>query len=172
MSYREIAEELGLTRSTVAYHARRAGKPVDEKAARRYNWTEVQAAYDTGLSVRQCVKEFGFSHATWHEAVKRGAIKTRGKQVIPLEDLLVVGRSQTNRKYLRGRLVAAEVKKDECERCGISAWMGRPLSPQLHHINGDGTDNRLENLQLLCPNCHAQTDNWGGRNKGRRPSLA
>jgi len=34
---------------------------------------------------------------------------------------------------------------------------------ELHHLNGDGQDNRLENLQLLCGNCHAQTDNWGGR---------
>jgi transposase-like protein len=172
-SYTEISKELGLTRSTVAYHARNSGKAADEKAARRYDWAEVQAAYDTGLSVRQCVARFGFSHATWHEAVKRGAIRTRGKEVLPLEELLVVGRStQTNRKYLRGRLVSAGLKKDECERCGTSEWMGRPLPPQLHHINGDGMDNRIENIQLLCPNCHAQTDNWGGRNKGRRPRAA
>jgi hypothetical protein len=42
----------------------------------------------------------------------------------------------------------------------------------LHHVNGDGLDNRLENLQILCPNCHAQTDTWGGRNKGRRLRAA
>jgi 5-methylcytosine-specific restriction endonuclease McrA len=40
---------------------------------------------------------------------------------------------------------------------------------QLHHRNGDGTDNRLHNLQILCPHCHAQTDTWGGRNGHRKP---
>jgi 5-methylcytosine-specific restriction endonuclease McrA len=35
---------------------------------------------------------------------------------------------------------------------------------QLHHVNGKGKDNRLENIVFLCPNCHAKTDNWGGRN--------
>jgi 5-methylcytosine-specific restriction endonuclease McrA len=47
----------------------------------------------------------------------------------------------------------------------------RPLSMQLHHINGDGSDNRLENLQLLCGNCHSQTDNWGGRGIRRYDSA-
>ena len=51
--------------------------------------------------------------------------------------------------------------------CGIAAWRGRPLALELHHINGDGRDNRLENLTLLCPNCHSQTDSWGGRNSRR-----
>ena len=45
---------------------------------------------------------------------------------------------------------------------------GRPLSLELHHANGDGTDNRIENLQLLCPSCHSQTDTWGGRNARRK----
>ncbi|MGZ5312302.1 MAG: HNH endonuclease [Solirubrobacterales bacterium] len=44
-----------------------------------------------------------------------------------------------------------------------------PLSLHVHHRNGDGTDNRLENLQFLCPNCHSQTDTYGGRNGHRRP---
>jgi hypothetical protein len=48
--------------------------------------------------------------------------------------------------------------------CGISEWRDRPLSLELHHRNGEKHDNRLENLALLCPNCHSQTDSWGGRN--------
>jgi 5-methylcytosine-specific restriction endonuclease McrA len=42
------------------------------------------------------------------------------------------------------------------------------LSLQLHHINGERHDNRLENLALLCPNCHSQTNTWAGRNGTRR----
>ncbi|MGH2954175.1 MAG: sigma factor-like helix-turn-helix DNA-binding protein [Solirubrobacterales bacterium] len=51
LSYAEIARELGITKPTVAYHARRLGIPVDEKASRRYDWVEIQRAYDSGLTV-------------------------------------------------------------------------------------------------------------------------
>ena len=53
--------------------------------------------------------------------------------------------------FLRGR---------KCENCGIEEWLGQPIKLQVHHVNGDRTDNRLENLQLLCPNCHSYTDNF------------
>jgi hypothetical protein len=46
-----------------------------------------------------------------------------------------------------------------------------PLSMALHHVNGDGSDNRLENIKFLCPNCHAQTSNYGGRNGHRRGGV-
>jgi hypothetical protein len=53
-----------------------------------------------------------------------------------------------------------------CETCQISSWKDKPLSLDLHHIDGDHTNNRKENLQLLCPNCHSQTDNYRNKKKG------
>ena len=53
----------------------------------------------------------------------------------------------------------------ECSSCGIFEWNEKPITLQLDHINGDSSDHRKDNLQLLCPNCHSQTETWCGRNK-------
>ena len=52
-----------------------------------------------------------------------------------------------------------------CESCGLDIWLNQPIPLEIHHINGDNTDNRLDNLILLCPNCHALTNNYRGRAK-------
>lgn len=97
---------------------------------------------------------------------RRGVIIPRPR-VEPLELLLSAGRRR-NRYHVKSRLLLAGLKQQRCDRCGLTEWQGQPLSLELHHVNGDGLDNRLKNLLLLCPNCHSQTDTWGGRNKGRR----
>lgn len=50
-----------------------------------------------------------------------------------------------------------------CEKCELSIWLGEQISIELHHIDGNRTNNNLSNLQLLCPNCHSFTDNWRNR---------
>jgi len=66
---------------------------------------------------------------------------------------------------LKLRLISEGIKIHRCECCGITEWRGQPTPIELDHINGINYDNRLENLRLLCPNCHAQTSTYRGRNK-------
>jgi hypothetical protein len=165
MSRAAIAKALGLSKSTVSYHARRLGHPVDERGARRYDWDQVQRHYDEGNSVRDCIARFGFSRQTWHAAVQRGAVVPRAHPM-PMEQLLVAD-TYRSRHNVKLRLIAEGLKQNQCELCGLTEWLGESLSMALHHVNGDGKDNRLENLQLLCPNCHSQTDNFSGRGQRR-----
>lgn len=53
----------------------------------------------------------------------------------------------------------------KCNKCGISEWMGSTITLEIDHINGINDDNRRENLEGLCPNCHSITETWRGRNK-------
>lgn len=76
---------------------------------------------------------------------------------------ILVEHSGWSSHSIRKRLLQEGVKEAKCENCGLSEWMGHPIPLELHHVNGVHTDNRLENLQILCPNCHALTNNYSGR---------
>jgi regulatory LuxR family protein len=157
---KEIARILGVSQGTVGYHKRRLQYPLDERFTVRYDWAAIQAYYDQDHSMRECQEKFGFSAWAWHYAVKRGAIKTR-PYPMPIDELLT---GRRNRTHLKLRLLGAGLIEERCEQCGISEWRGAPLSLELHHRNGERHDNRLENLAILCPNCHSQSDTWGGKN--------
>ena len=159
-TYNQIVAELGCAKSTVSYHAKNVKEPPNYKV---HNWDHVQQYYDEGNGVRECRRQFGICTAVWYNAKKAGKIITLDDHRIPLEELLVVGR-ETARNHLKSRLIQAGLMENRCGRCGITEWMGEPLTMALHHINGIGCDNRLENLLLLCPNCHAQTNNFAGKN--------
>ena len=99
--------------------------------------------------------------AGWRKGSKKPV-----RPATPLAELLVRGRPCPT-KNLKRRLLAEGVKEHRCENCRATRWFGKPLAIELHHVNGDRQDNRLENLQLLCPNCHSLTDTYRGRNIGR-----
>lgn len=78
---------------------------------------------------------------------------------------LLVKNSYYQSYKLKLRLLNEGIKEHRCEKCKRTEWEGEPIPLELHHINGDNTDNRIENIQLLCPNCHALTDNYRGKKK-------
>jgi Homeodomain-like domain/HNH endonuclease len=160
---REIARRLGITPATVCYYLRKLGIPPQRQG--KYDWPTVQEFYDRGHSISECEAEFGMARATLVDAAKRGAFRTR-PQAMPIDQLLVA--TPRGRNNLKQRLLKAGLKSPHCEICGLGEWREAPLSLALHHVNGDKHDNRLENLQLLCPNCHSQTDNFAGRNRPLR----
>lgn len=90
--------------------------------------------------------------------------KFTGRYKEDLKDILVENSSFQSYK-LKKRLLQQNLKEYRCERCGRTEWENEQIPLEIHHINGDNTDNRLENLQLLCPNCHALTDNYRGKKK-------
>lgn len=69
-------------------------------------------------------------------------------------------------KGLKNHILNNSLLEEKCAKCGLGTnWNNERLVLQLDHINGTNTDNRLENLRFLCPNCHSQTDTFGGRNQ-------
>lgn len=84
-------------------------------------------------------------------------------RTIPLDQLL---RKDTNYQSnkLRIRLIEDGVKEEVCESCELREWNQRPIPLELDHIDGDKTNNEISNLRILCPNCHAQTLHYRGRN--------
>ena len=66
---------------------------------------------------------------------------------------------------LKQRLIREGVKENRCEVCAVTEWLGQPLQMELHHIDGDRTNHLLENLLMICPNCHSQTDTFRAKNR-------
>lgn len=119
--------------------------------------------YDT---VKRKIEELGLdtSHMTG-QGWNKGERFTPLKKLMPLSEILVIHSPFVNANHLKERLLKEGIKERKCEYCGNTEWMGKPIALELHHINAVKDDQRLENLVLLCPNCHALTDNYRGKNK-------
>ena len=104
--------------------------------------------------------------------IERNKHQFRGvaKEEIPLEKMLVKNYHNSTRS-LKRKLLNSGLIKNQCFKCGLKEeWQGEPISLQLDHINGDHDDNRLENLRILCPNCHSQTNTYSGKNSHQSKS--
>ena len=80
-------------------------------------------------------------------------------------EILKENSSYTNFHHIKKRLVEEGLITYKCAICALRGWLGKKISLHLDHINGINNDHRLENLRLLCPNCHSQTSTYAGKNK-------
>ena len=151
-----------------------------------YSQDELIAAIRQSTTIAEALRRLhlapvGGNYKTIHTAVKRLRLDTShwlgqrhllGKRhpwpkPIPLSRILTRN-STFKTSYLKTRLLLTGRLKNECATCGLTEWLGKPISLHLDHRNGIRDDNRLSNLCLLCPNCHSQTETHCGKNNRRK----
>lgn len=121
----------------------------------RMNGTYRRAVY--------CIQKHFSISINWSSKERR--VRAREETIYrPVDMYLRENGPFTTTHRLRLKLLREGIKSCCCEICLNTQWMGRPIPLELHHINGRHNDNRLVNLQLLCPNCHSQTDNYKSKN--------
>ena len=127
-------------------------------------WTEVAKRYCTHtgnihtLQARARKDGLDTSHfigRSWSKGLK---CPNNSHPQYKLQDLLTVSKHTIGNQRLKKRILQEKLTQNECYTCGLAPmWNGRPLSLHLAHLNGDKLDNTIENLVLMCPNCHSQS---------------
>ena len=148
---------------------------------KKYSLTQLQEAVASSVSIRQCLQKlnvaaYGGNYHGFHKAVKFYNIDTShftgmnltGRR-LPLRrkklDDYLVNNSQIGSFKLKKYLLEENVFQPVCSSCSLTTWLTGKIPLELDHIDGNNSNNQLSNLRLLCPNCHALTDTYRGKNK-------
>ena len=153
---------------------------------RRYTKEEFTQAWLGSKTIGEVARKLGCNHSGGGYLVLRSAAQQLNLPVdhlieyglnagpgynhikfIPLSEILIENSAYTNIARLKIRLLREKILESKCyaDDCGLTEWKGKRISLQLDHINGDRHDHKIENLRLLCPNCHSQTETFAGKNK-------
>lgn len=151
---------------------------------RKYTKEEFIEAWEASDSIAECARKlnltiFGSTYRTmattakelnltkthmtgqaWLKGKHHGWSPRRSNEII-----FVAGKNENN-NILKQRLLEMGWSW-ECHSCGLKEWLGEKIPIELEHVDGDSTNNVIENLKFLCPNCHALTPTWRGRNRKR-----
>jgi len=180
MSLSEMSPKFNLSPTTIRYHLSKINLKTKNSQFPKRLWTDEDLikAVAESVTVREVIGKLGLSrtaagnHTTVSKHVVRLGLdithftgKASGHGGTPRRSLTVIltENSTFATHNLLKRLVAEGLKTRQCEMCGLTEWLEKPISLELDHINGIPNDHRLENLRVLCPNCHSTTPTWRGR---------
>lgn len=147
---------------------------------RKYDQQQLEEAVKSSTSLRQVLEVLGVAPYGGNYEVLRKAITyfnldtshftgqrwNKGRTFGPKQPLkrFLKNELKITSFKLKNRLLAEGILKPQCSSCERSEWLNQPIPLELDHINGNRSDNRLINLRLLCPNCHALTPTYRGKN--------
>lgn len=148
---------------------------------KKYTLTQLKDAVESSVSIRQCLQKlkvaaYGGNYTGFHKAIKFYNIDTSHftgmnltGRTLPLRrksiDEYLTKNSNIQSFKLKKYLLEENIFKPICSSCNLSTWLTGLMPLELDHINGDNSNNELSNLRLLCPNCHALTSTYRGKNK-------
>ena len=149
---------------------------------RKYTNEEVKEAVQNSTSIRQVLLRLnlapqGGSYTTIHNLIKNLNLDTthfkgqgwnKGSSQPQKEIEIYLSNQYPIKSHkLRLRLIREKILTKECSSCHLNTWLNQPIPLELDHIDGNHSNNTLNNLRLICPNCHAQTPTYRGKNIGR-----
>jgi hypothetical protein len=135
-------------------------------------WLDVAPRSGNFETLKRYISKFNIdtSHFSQKESCKDTKQRNGTDTCLSLADVLEGKHPHYSTSNLRIRLLNEGVFERKCSVCNLTEWRDLPIPVELDHINGVNDDHRLENLRLLCPNCHAQTPTYKGKNKNARTS--
>lgn len=140
---------------------------------------EIIDAAKSSLTMTQAAAKLNIHYNTFKKHAERlgcfkpnqagqGIKKKPSNEGYLLEDILAGMYPSYQTGKLKHRLLNSGIFEARCDICELSVWMGKPITLELDHIDGDRTNHMLENLRILCPNCHAQTPTWRGKRRNHQ----
>ena len=149
----------------------------------KYSVLDLKSAVKNSRSIAQVLSKLGIVPAGGnYQTVKRRIIKynintshfvgqswNKGRIIGPRKHIksYLIKNSTMQSFKLKKRLLSDKLFEHKCYNCDKNSWLNQTIPLELHHIDGDNSNNTLSNLTLLCPNCHALTDNYRGKNKNK-----
>ena len=133
----------------------------------------VIAVVRNSVTMAEAVRKLRIKHEILKELCKSYGVYVpnpggRGQRDLTDEEILNrFSKNQKIKSIAFRYLWQLGLKKERCEECGLSMWRNKPLTLEFHHKDGNKDNNEISNIQVLCPNCHSQTDTFRNRKRHR-----